>query len=204
MRFEQAALTVTSALRAIDLQYALIGGFAVSIWTDPRFTQDIDLVVVVDGDDAAESAARRLSDSGYTILTLIEHEARNRLATIRLGLSGSSWVVDLLFASSGIESEIVLAAEPIEVVSGLRLPVARIGHLIALKLLARDDEMCPQDAADLRALVDEADSAEFDLARNAVALIEARGYARGRDLETALRRLIDGRDQLRPVAPIVR
>ncbi len=61
-------------------------------------------------------------------------------------------VVDVLFASSGIEPEIVRSAEAIEILPGLVVPVARTGHLIALKLLARDDESRPQDLADLRSL----------------------------------------------------
>jgi hypothetical protein len=190
MRFEQAALAIASDLGALGLSHALIGGFAVSIRTDPRFTQDIDLVVAVADDDAAERAVHRLVGRGYKILALVEHEAQDRVATVRLELPGEPWVADLLFASSGIESEIVMAAEPIEVVRGLWLPVARIGHLIALKLLARDDKTRPQDAADLRALVGAASEEELALAAEAVELIEARGYARGRDLGPDLAALV--------------
>jgi hypothetical protein len=98
-------------------------------------------------------------------------------------------VVDLLFASSGIEQEIAGAAELIEIVPGLVLPVASTGHLIALKLLARDDELRPRDAADLRGLVDVALPEDMDLAAQAVELISARGFDRGRDLLLALRSL---------------
>lgn len=86
MRFEQAALSVASDLDALKLSYALIGGFAVSIRTDPRFTQHIDLVVAVTDDEAAESAVNRLVARGYTILAVVEHEAQSRLATVRLEL----------------------------------------------------------------------------------------------------------------------
>ena len=61
-------------------------------------------------------------------------------------------VTDLLFASSGVEPEIVEAADDVEVLPGLVLPVATIGHLILMKLLARDDRCRPNDADDLRAL----------------------------------------------------
>jgi NADH pyrophosphatase NudC (nudix superfamily) len=64
--------------------------------------------------------------------------------------------------------------------------VARTGHLIALTLLARDDETRPQDAGDLRALAAVADAEDFRLASEAVALIEARGYHRDRNLTAAL------------------
>ena len=45
-----------------------------------------------------------------------------------------------LFTSSGVEAEIDRAAERLEVVSDLFVRVARIGHLIAMKVLARDDQ----------------------------------------------------------------
>jgi hypothetical protein len=190
MGFIQAASTVASDLDLLGLGYALIGGFAVSIRTDPRFTEDIDLVVAVADDAAAEFTVRRLAERGYAILTVVEHEALNRLATVRLELPGETWIVDLLFASSGIEIEIVHAADRVEVVRGLWLPVASVGHLIALKLLARDDDTRPQDRADLRALVGVANEEELLQARDAVGLIETRGYARGRNLGADLRVLL--------------
>ena len=65
---------------------------------------------------------------GFLVLT--------RLATagLRSRVPGGI-IVDLLFASSGIEPEITAAAEVLTVARGLRMPVARTGHLIALKLL---------------------------------------------------------------------
>jgi predicted nucleotidyltransferase len=165
---------------------ALVGGFAVSIRTEPRFTRDVDLAVAVPDDVAAEAVVRSLVGSGYRLVATVEHGASGRLATVRLEVGGHDDAVDLLFASSGIEGEIVAAAEVLAVLPGLDLAVARTGHLIALKILARDDQTRPQDAADLRALVATADAGEIDRARSAVALIEARGYGRGRDLDGAL------------------
>jgi hypothetical protein len=190
MGFERAASTVASDLGQLGLGYALIGGFAVSVRTDPRFTQDIDLVVAVADDAAAELAVRRLVERGYVILAVVEHEAQNRLATARLETPNETWVVDLLFASSGIEVEIVQAADRVEVVRGLWLPVASVGHLIALKLLARDDDTRPQDWTDLRALVGVANDEDLLQAGEAAGLIEARGYARGRNLGADLRVLL--------------
>ena len=93
--------------------------------------------------------------------------------------------VDLLIASSGIETEVVTNAEILEVVQGVLLPVARTGHLIALKLLS----VAPgreTDAADLRNLAAVATQDEWNLASEAVAQIQDRGYARGRQLDDEL------------------
>jgi len=54
----------------------------------------------------------------------VEQEATRRLATIRLippGERERGVVVDLLFASSGIEREIVAGAQVVEVMAGLSL-----------------------------------------------------------------------------------
>jgi hypothetical protein len=52
--------------------------------------------------------------------------------------------------------------------------------------LSRDDRTRPQDAIDLRALARVATQAELTRAREALRLIEQRGFARGRDLGAAL------------------
>ena len=126
-----------------------------------------------------------------------EQEATRRLATVCLippGERERGVVVDLLFASSGIEPEIVAGAEVVEVMPGLSVAVARAGHLISLKILARDDERRPQDHVDLVALRAKADGATWDLARSALTLVTERRFSRGRDLLAAL-------DQLRAAAP---
>nr|WP_129664741.1 hypothetical protein [Phytoactinopolyspora endophytica] len=95
-------------------------------------------------------------------------------------------VLDLLFASCGIEPEIVQQAEELEILPELVVPVARTGHLIVMKLLARDDRNRPTDADDVRELARVAEDDDWDLARVAVQLITERGYNRGRDLDGAL------------------
>jgi predicted nucleotidyltransferase len=175
---------IEAGLAALDpdgLQCALVGGFAVSVRTEPRFTRDIDLVVAVPDDASAEELIRRMVLDGHSVLASVEQAAVGRLATSRLKLKGGQ-VLDLLFASSGIEPEIVAAADPLEVLPGVTVPVATVGHLIALKLLARDDAVRPQDAGDLRSLMAVADDSDIAQASEAVETIEQRGFARGRDL----------------------
>lgn len=176
-----------------NLQWALVGGLAVSVWTEPRFTRDIDLVVAVTGDRDAEQAVHTLQRRGYRVQALVEQEAAGRLATARLvprGEDEAGIVLDVLFASSGIEQEIVGAAEVLEILPGVRVPVAAVGHLIALKLLSRDPRTRPQDQVDLVQLLRVARPADLEVARSAVALIRSRGFQRDRDLAADLERLI--------------
>ena len=172
--------------------FALIGGLAVSARAEPRFTRDADLAVALDSDAKAQALVHRLRLLGYGIAAIVEQEAVGRLATVRLTDSPvpHAPVVDLLFASSGIEAEIVAAAEPIEVLPRLTVPVAKSGHLIALKVLSRDDATRPQDLVDLRTLLGTASNADLALARHALKSITARGYDRGRDLVGAMNGLL--------------
>ncbi|MEX2658602.1 MAG: nucleotidyl transferase AbiEii/AbiGii toxin family protein [Acidimicrobiales bacterium] len=191
--FEDAARATVDHLDALGLAHALVGGFAVSVWCEPRFTRDIDLVVSVSDDDVAEATVRALVQEGYAVLMTVEQEAAGRLATVRLSVGPAGDLVDLLFASSGIEAEIAMSAERIEVLPGLVLPVATAGHLIALKLLASDARTRPQDGVDLRALIGVAEEEDLEVAHRAVELIEERGFQRGRDLVGALEQLVASR-----------
>jgi len=161
----------------------------VSARTEPRLTRDADLAVLVADDRDAEALVHALHGHDWRVVTAIEQDVAGRLATVRLASAGADVrgaVVDLLFASSGIEPEIVAAAEPIEAVPGFGVPVARLGHLIALKVLARDDRTRPQDRVDLAALLARADAATLAEVRDSLALVTRRGFHRGRDLLGAL------------------
>ena len=180
-------------LAKLRLPWALVGGLAVSARTEPRFTRDVDLVIAVRGDQDAEQAVHALQQRGYRVHALVEQEAAGRLATARLvprGEDEAGFVLDILFASSGIEPEVAGSAELLEILPGLRVPVAGVGHLLALKLLSRDDRTRPQDQVDLVQLLRVAESGDIEAARHAVALIHSRGFQRDRDLPRDLERLI--------------
>jgi hypothetical protein len=189
---EAALRQIHADLAEAHVSFARVGGLAVSARTEPRFTRDADLAVALPNDAEAETLIRELRIRGYGIEALVEQDAVGRLATARLTRSSEPRgpVIDLLFASSGIEREVVTEAEPIELLRNLTIGVARTGHLIALKVLSRDDVSRPQDLVDLRALMRVASSAELARARQSIALIAARGYHRGRDLESELNTLL--------------
>jgi hypothetical protein len=151
-------------------------------------TDAADVAVAVPGDPEAEALVRQLTARGYRIDALVEQDAIGRLATVRLTGSRQPGapVVDLLFASSGIEAEVVADADVIELLPGLRMAVATVGHLIALKVLSRDDRRRPQDLLDLRALLAVASPGEIARAGRALDLITARSFHRGRALRAEL------------------
>ena len=187
MSLISAAADVLVLLKQEGVEGCLVGGLAVSVYCDPRFTRDVDLAIAVDNDERAELLMQSLVKRGFQIAAVVEQEAVERLAMTRL-LNADGISIDLLVASSGVEAEVVKDAQRLEVIKGTVLPVARIGHLIALKLLS----VAPgreTDLQDLRHLADIADADEWARSTRAVELIEERGYARGRNLSADLKAL---------------
>ena len=64
-RLKQATQTVREQLNSMNLQFALVGGLAISTRTEPRFTRDIDVAVAIDEDSAAEQIVIDLRSAGY-------------------------------------------------------------------------------------------------------------------------------------------
>jgi hypothetical protein len=129
----------------------------------------------VRSDTEAEALALAFQQAGYQLVHVLENTANGLLATLRFAVPGGSSgpELDLLFASSGIEAEVVAEAEPIELLPGLLVPVA---HLIAMKVLAESDAR-DQDRGDLLALIAAATEPDLEHARDAVRTIEQRGYS---------------------------
>jgi len=76
--------------------------------------------------------------------------------------------------------------DDLEVLPRLTIPVATVAHLIALKVLAGRN----QDLTDLSYLIPAATPTELDDAREAVKLIQTRGFNREQDVVADLEQLI--------------
>lgn len=177
-------------LTALQAPYAIVGGHAVSARTEPRFTRGLALAVSVADDRQAEALVNALAARGYRVVTLIEQESTGRLATVRLEHGFAHGVaIDLLFATTGIEPEVVQAAGPLDILADLEQPVATVGHLLAMKVLSTDDRSRPQDRLDILALLRAATPEDIVAAEQALSLIRQRGCGRGRDLPATFARL---------------
>lgn len=175
-------------LRRLKRPFALVGGLAVSIRSEVRFTRDIDIAVGVSSDADAERLAADLAAGGYEIATIVEHEDRNRLAIVRLR-TRARLHVDLLVASSGIEPEITEAATAVDMGEAGELPVAVAEDLLATKILSMSERR-PQDQIDAANLLTMNPSLDLDATRARLRLIEERGFNRGHDLESRLLNLL--------------
>ena len=183
-----ALRSISRSLLRESAAFALVGGLAVSARTEPRFTRDIDLAVASATDAATEDLVLRLVQDGWTIDAITEQDAVGRLATVRLQPPrdvGTAAVIDLLFASSGIEAELVRDAELLEVLPDVVVPVATVAGLMVLKALAAGPAR-PQDDVDLASLIAVATARDRNGARQLAELVVERGFHRDRDLVAEL------------------
>ncbi len=180
---EVAAKEIVGWLQSRKIAYALIGGLAVSFRTLERFTKDIDLAVAVESDLRAEEIVREMRLYGYQVHSLLEQTKHGRITTVRLTKATAQGVlIDLLFASSGIESEVAADSEPIEIFPSLFIRTATLPSLLALKVLAADPNSRPQDAIDIKHLLLDATTGDLMRTEDLLRLIELRGYHRGKNL----------------------
>jgi predicted nucleotidyltransferase len=193
-RLDEGLIRLNADLSALRLRWALIGGLAVSFRSAARTTKDLDVVIAVASDNELDAVVRSFHFRGYhdhPENPFLWQKDQNRIATVRLLAPGeerpSRIEVDLFFASSGVETEIVAAAETLAILPGVYVPVARTGHLMALKVLAGRDK----DRADFRSLLEHADPGEIQRARETLALISERGFHRGKDLFADFEKLME-------------
>jgi hypothetical protein len=137
------AVDVLNTLRAegcID-GFALIGGLAVSAWSPPRATMDIDLLVLTKTENL-DHVVKALSDAGMP-------------AELRRGGSDDpvpylirSDFLDIIIATKTYQAEAVGKSIAVNV-AGKEIPVVSPEYLIILKLKAGG----PQDLADVKELL---------------------------------------------------
>jgi predicted nucleotidyltransferase len=180
----QALIDIAGALAAAGRDFALVGGLAVSVRAEVRFTQDVDIAVAVDSDDDAERLVFDLGRAGYSPIASVEHETQKRLATIRLA-SPSGITVDLMLASCGIEREVIDRAPVVPLPGVGSIRIARAEELLAMKVLSMTERRL-QDRLDALNLVLFNPGLRLDDVRDSLALITERGFDRGQDLAAKL------------------
>ena len=180
MKLAETLSDLVDQLRHEGVDFAVIGGLAASARGEARFTRDVDIAVSVVRDAEAERLIFKLSEAGYEILGTVEQDATTRLAAARLR-HDSGVVCDLMFATSGIEPEIVDSAKTIELFPQLHVPTASAETLLAMKTLSATPQR-PRDLGDIRAILGANPAFDESVVRQLLELMEARGYGRGQTL----------------------
>jgi hypothetical protein len=156
--FPAAALQdVLNWLKAGKAPGAVIGGIAVSLLGEPRYTEDIDLVVVIDEPKQRKlvELAPKFNLAGR-VPDVFDFARDTRMLLMQHTPSGTS--IDISLGMLDFEKEMIKRAKIIKHLD-LKIPVANSEDLIILKIIAQR----PQDLADVANILDNQD--EIDLAR---------------------------------------
>ncbi len=76
--------TLVDALQTLEIEFAIVGGVAVGFCSTPRFTADID-AVLLDIDERLEWIVERLAKFGYSARTFdaVTFASRTRIITLK-------------------------------------------------------------------------------------------------------------------------
>jgi hypothetical protein len=125
----------------------LIGGLAVSLRAQPRFTADVDLVIAADVDRAIKLAAS-LEGTSFRPFFKDVTDVIEKAYILPLRHRSTNVKVDMAVGMSGFEQQTVARAERLKV-AGAIISVATAEDLLIMKVLAGR----PQDEQDLKGLV---------------------------------------------------
>lgn len=124
------------------VRFVLLGGYAVGIYSKPRATKDLDLLVSGEGDNL-ERVADALAAFGApaAVISAARHMSPSEI--VYLGVPPVR--IDILRQADGIETEAVIARAQTVTVGDLAVPVIDVDDLILNKRSAGR----PQDLADV-------------------------------------------------------
>lgn len=156
MDFKHVIDQVFSRLDREGIRYALIGGFAMAMRGVQRATVDLDLLLLRQDLERADSI---FLTQGYSLVFRSDNVSHYRARDDQLGR------VDVLHAFRGPSLGMLERAERLEVTPGTTLPVARIEDIVGLKIQAayNDPARAGQDWLDIQSLVETAGTTDGPL-----------------------------------------
>ncbi len=182
--FRDPLESILRCLRRLRLPHVLIGGVAVSQLSQPRATADIDLLVMLEGDDRLGDLHQAAESCGFVsrIPDAVQFALRNRVLLLRHQATGIA--VDLSLGLLPFERE-VIERSTVHPVGGLQLPLPAVEDLIILKAVAHRE----RDLQDIRMLAAANPGLDAKRVRDVVA-----EFARALDMPEML-------DDLAPLLP---
>lgn len=130
---EEATLEVHQLLNDMNLPYAIIGGAAVQVWAEPRFTQDLDLTVLAPIEFFSETIEQLLSRLEPRIDNARDFAQRSRVLLLQ---TSTGYPVDISFGLPGYEEEVISRSVEVELTPGKGVRFCSPEDLIIHKSIA--------------------------------------------------------------------
>lgn len=127
------------------VEFLLVGGYALAFHGAPRFTEDIDLMVLISPDNA-DRLDKVLEDFGFGNSGITRNDFLEKDQVIQLGRAPNR--IDLLTGISGVSWQDAWSSRSLVKLDGIEIP------MIGRKELIRNKEATgrPQDIADVARL----------------------------------------------------
>ncbi|MCL4869913.1 MAG: nucleotidyltransferase [Anaerolineae bacterium] len=133
------------SLNTNEVQYLVVGGYAVAFHGHPRYTKDIDIWLKVEPENA-KKVIQALADFGFASLELTSDDFLTPGYVIQLG--NPPYRIDLLTELQGVDFDACYSHRALANFEGLLVNFIDLENLkLNKKAVARD-----QDLADLKAL----------------------------------------------------
>jgi hypothetical protein len=111
---DDALITLASWLDRMQIPYMVIGGFAVTIWGEPRFTRDLDVTISVDPERFQATIGRITAEFTPLVSDPVKFATDTRVLPIVL----DSVPVDIIFAALPYEEGAIARARAIQLRHG--------------------------------------------------------------------------------------
>lgn len=143
-RLEAALAGVARLLDGLRVPYMVIGGFAVTVWGQPRYTADLDLTIhcLVPERDLIEGLLDSLTP---LVADPLQFVRERRVLPAR---TADGTAVDIVFAGLPYEVAAIEQAVPVEV-AGYSVRICTAEDLIVHKIISSR----PRDREDIRGIV---------------------------------------------------
>jgi hypothetical protein len=142
----EAAWEIHHFLTARCIPYAIIGGLAVQRWGEPRFTQDVDVTILVPLGAEEEVLASLLEAFAARIPEALAFALRNRVLLLQ---TAAGCNVDVSLGLPGYEEQVAARAVDYDLGDGRTVRICSAEDLIIHKAVAGR----PQDMIDIEGVI---------------------------------------------------
>src|SRR5215475_1409156 len=98
---DDALTTFAAWLNGLHIPYMVIGGFAVTIWGEPRVTRDLDVTISVPADEISKTVELVRSEFTVLVTDALKFVSETRVLPMVVG----DVPVDLIFAALPYEDD---------------------------------------------------------------------------------------------------
>jgi hypothetical protein len=132
-RYEEVAVALDNSANKAGVSYAIVGGFAISVWGRPRYSEDVDCLIKIPR-ESVEKFKQSLNDQHLQVDPLDVSDASNELVE-RLTIHDfdSSFRIDCKVAKTRSEIDQIQNSESVSIGTG-SVKISRPEDIIAYKL----------------------------------------------------------------------